>query len=323
MPKKSKKISDTDDEFEKKYKGVVLTKDMIKSDKIFLDYEIPFGHQYECPRCKNAIEYYDGHSCDTCNNHVCPNCLISVSDFCKNDNCYYCRNGYCYNNKFYYYCKDCYVDPLDKYKGKIITHKMLEKDDDLVQPYNESACQHKYKCPVCETVGAFDEVKKCQDCKKYVCNNCCKDNYVNCEYDDCKYCKQYICYNSSVELFCTNCYPYDDSSSDDEKSENLNNSDDSNNKHLCQNCGKDAVVKVVENYENFKCRFCKKSLYKQAQIEYYCSAKKCFNVKTRFDEKLGENSYCFTDDKLECDHCGRRHIVTINYSVIKIENSQE
>ncbi len=184
---------------------------------------------------------------------------------------------------------------------------MLKKDNML--DINPSTIQekHKYKCPECKKKINFQDVINCERCQLYICTDCIRKNYVSCGYDDCKYCKKSTCYNSSVELFCSKCYPYDKIQSEDE-SESEYESDDKK----CENCkNKRAVIKVVEDKIDSKCCYCKRNVQKKQYVRYYCNSKKCFDKSDK--QNLG-----WFDDKADCDYCGRRYMKDRSFSIIKL-----
>jgi hypothetical protein len=269
--------------------------------------DIPEDYPYKCPICKDIVEYaYGTTNCEECDKYICNNCMVETFYMCTERDCPYCKRGNCYSSKIILECKKCYKDPFEKYDGITITYKMLKNDDKL--DINPSIVQekYKYKCPECKNKINFQNVVDCQNCKLYLCRDCIKRNYVSCGYDDCKYCKHEICYNSSVEVYCKECYPYDKI----ESSEESESEDDVDKK--CFSCKKNNVkIKVIDDKIDSKCCYCKRNLQKKQCTEYYCDSKKCFDKNDR-------SNFEWFDDKAECDYCGRRYMIERSFSVVKL-----
>ena len=134
---------------------------------------------------------------------VCQNCIKCLTTRCHLDHCYSCSLGCCDNNITNSYCNECYVNPYEKYKGIIITNKMM-KTDKLLNPYtiNKDVEGYMFKCPNCKRNTKFMSIDRCSTCDKYFCLNCCKHSQMVCDVQSCKH---KSCFAKYIVTFCTLC----------------------------------------------------------------------------------------------------------------------
>jgi len=130
--------------------------------------------------CQSCAEVYNQEKCVMCkDNLTAVNCELCNFSLCEN-----CHKT---DDKYSWYCEDCYT--IKKCNEDSDDDNDDEDDDDECSDYCERSYDLK-KCDVCKNLYCSNHRGYCNNCKKTICDDC---EYNNCE-----------CYKKIVQCYICN-----------------------------------------------------------------------------------------------------------------------
>lgn len=207
-----------------------------------------------------------------------------------------------------------------EYDAEIIDEiaKIFEMSTNIPKVLTNVIIDYIDNSPICGVCENYCDPGPCQceNCKKYICDDCCKTIYVGCDEVNCSYCKSGRCFNNRCHDYCEICYP--DFVIKCEKCESYRDDDEWSrygieavvitkcsvcNRRFCLDCGKFNYIRSECGWEN--CKYCEKGNCRNVRIISqkckWCSKNRAFDhiLETNVRIKSGDLSDEDTENENE------------------------